>query len=96
MIIFLKNKLMRLCLVALLVCTGILNAQFTDNVYMEQKQSVGGDGPGAPPDFGGGNPTVSIEQFIPFLLALSVLIIVYVGLYKKYGRKSRNNKISDR
>ena len=87
---------MRLCLVALLVCTGILNAQFTDNVYMEQKQSVGGDGPGAPPDFGGGNPTVSIDQFIPFLLALSVFMMVYVGLYKKYGRKSSNNKISDR
>ena len=96
MIIFLKNKLMRLCLVALLVCTGILNAQFTDNVYMEQKQSVGGDGPGAPPDFGGGNPTVSIDQFIPFLLALSVFMMVYVGLYKKYGRKSSNNKISDK
>ena len=87
---------MRLCLVALLVCTGILNAQFTDNVYMEQKQSVGGDGPGAPPDFGGGNPTVSIDQFIPFLLALSVFMMVYVGLYKKYGRKSSNNKISDK
>ena len=96
MIIFLKNRLMRLCLVALLVCTGILNAQFTDNVYMEQKQSVGGDGPGAPPDFGGGNPTVSIDQFIPFLLALSVFMMVYVGLYKKYGRKSSNNKISDK
>ena len=86
---------MRLCLVALVVCAGILNAQFKDNVYMEQ-QSVGGDGPGAPPDFGGGNPTVSIDQFIPFLLALSVFMIVYVGLYKKYGTKSRNNKISDR
>ena len=96
MIICLKKKLMRLCLVALIVCNGILNAQFKDNVYMEKKQSVGGDGPGAPPDFGGGNPTVSIDQFIPFLLALSVFMMVYVGLYKKYGRKSSNNKISDK
>ena len=87
---------MRLCLVALIVCNGILNAQFKDNVYMEKKQSVGGDGPGAPPDFGVGNPTVSIDQFIPFLLALSVFMMVYVGLYKKYGRKSSNNKISDK
>lgn len=82
-------------LVALIVSNNIINAQFNDNVYMEQ-QSVGGDGPGAPPDFGGGSPTVSIDPFIPFLLALSVFMIVYVGLYKKYGRKSINNKISDR
>lgn len=95
MITLLKSTKNRMLLVALIVSNGIFNAQFKDNIYMEQ-QSVGGDGPGALPDFGGGNPTVSIDQFIPFLLALSVFMIVYVGLYKKYGRKSRNNKVSDR